>query len=66
MINEKLLSEARKKIPDPRKLVIAASRRARHISRGARPMVKTQEQSQLNIALEEISKDLLTLEPEKK
>ena len=66
MINEKWLSEARKKIADPRKLVIAASRRAKQISRGGRPMVRTQEQSQLNIALEEIANGLLTIEPEKK
>jgi DNA-directed RNA polymerase omega subunit len=66
MINEKWLSEARKQITDPRKLVIAASRRAKQISRGGRPMIKTQEPSQLNIALEEIGEGLLTFEREKK
>ncbi len=68
-MNAKYLEKARKVIPDPRKLVIVASRRAKHLTRGARPMVRTTDDNPLNVALMEIGDGLINAEepkPEKK
>ncbi|HBC87400.1 MAG TPA: DNA-directed RNA polymerase subunit omega [Lentisphaeria bacterium] len=64
-MNAKFLEKARKVIPDPRKLVIIASRRAKHLTRGARPMVRTTDDNPLNVALLEIGEGLITFEEPK-
>lgn len=56
------LEKARTKIHDPKKLSIIASRRARQLARGARPMIKTDDQEYLDIALLEIAEDLVVME----
>lgn len=61
-MNDIYLEKARTKIQDPKKLSIIASRRARQLARGARPMIKTDDQEYLDIALLEISEDLLLME----
>jgi len=66
-MNEKYLLKAVEMIPDPRKLVIAASRRVKQFARSSsRPMVKMQDDNLLNIALVEVGEGLITLEKEDK
>ncbi|MCF7790864.1 MAG: DNA-directed RNA polymerase subunit omega [Victivallales bacterium] len=61
-MNEKYLQKALEKIPDKRALCILASRRAKQLLRGARPLVKNEEDEFLDLALLEISEGLLDYE----
>ena len=61
-MNDSYLEIARTKIEDPKLLSIVASRRARQLARGARPMIKTDDQEYLDIALLEIAEGLVDLE----
>lgn len=61
-MNDSLLEKARQKITDPKLLSIIASRRARQLARGARPMLKTTEKEYLDIALQEIAEGLIVVE----
>ena len=61
-MNDKYLAKAMEKIPDKRALSLLASRRARQLVRGARPLIKNEEEDFLNIALLEISEGLLDYE----
>lgn len=62
-MNDKYLARAQEKFPDPRKLVIAVSRRVKQFARNSsRPMVKIQDDNLLNIALLEAAEGLLSLE----
>jgi len=61
-MNDLYLESAREKITDPKLLSIIASRRAKQLARGARPMIKTDDQEYLDIALLEISKGLIEIE----
>jgi len=62
-MNDSYLERAKEKISDPRLLSIIASRRARQLARGGRPMVKTNDQEYLDIALLEIAEGLIDWEP---
>jgi DNA-directed RNA polymerase omega subunit len=61
-MNDKYLARAMEKIPDKRALSLLASRRARQLVRGARPLIKNEEDDYLNLALLEISEGLLDYE----
>ena len=61
MKNEYLKS-AKQKITDPQILSIVAARRARQLANKARPMIKTDDQEYLDIALLEIAEGLLGYE----
>lgn len=65
-MNEVLLEKAKQKISDPRKLVVIAERRVKQFTRGARPLVKSEDDNLLNVALQEIAEGLLSLEAPKK
>lgn len=56
------LYRAKKQITDPQILSIVAARRARQLAGGARPMIKTDDQEFLDIALLEIAEGLLGYE----
>lgn len=56
------LYRAKQQITDPQILSIVAARRARQLANGARPMIKTDDQEFLDIALLEIAEDLLGYE----
>ena len=58
-MNDSYLERAKEKISDPRLLSIVASRRARQLARGGRPMIKTDDQEYLDIALLEIAEGLI-------
>ena len=56
------LKRAKQQITDPQILSIVAARRARQLANGARPMIKTDDQEFLDIALLEIAEGLLSYE----
>lgn len=60
-MNDKYLEKAHEKITDPKLLSIVASRRARELATGARPMVKTDLKEHLDIALQEIAEGLIEI-----
>jgi DNA-directed RNA polymerase omega subunit len=64
-MNDSYLERAKEKISDPKLLSIVASRRARQLARGGRPMIKTPDQEYLDVALLEIAEGLLDFEEEK-
>ena len=61
-MNDKYLERARKKINDPKLLSIIASKRARQLARGARPMLKTPDREYLDIAMLEIAEGLVDID----
>ncbi len=65
-MNEKYLEKARQRISNPKKLVICSSRRAKQLAQGARPMIKTDDENPLDVALLEIAEGLLDIEEPKK
>lgn len=58
-MNNDLLLKAREKVPDAKTLIILASRRARQLATGSNPMVKSDSDNYLDIALQEIGEGLL-------
>ena len=56
------LKRAKQQITDPQILSIVAARRARQLANKARPMIKTDDQEYLDIALLEIAEGLLGYE----
>ncbi len=64
-MNDSYLERAKEKISDPRLLSIVASKRARQLARGGRPMIKTDDQEYLDVALLEIAEGLIDYEEEK-
>ncbi|MDD3155455.1 MAG: DNA-directed RNA polymerase subunit omega [Victivallaceae bacterium] len=61
-MNNHYLDGAKKMIPDPQILAVVASRRARQLAHGERPMIKCDAENYLDVALLEISEGLLTYE----
>ena len=59
-MNNDLLLKAREKVPDAKTLIILASRRARQLATGGNPMVKTDSDNYLDIALQHISDNMLS------
>ena len=64
-MNDSYLAKAKEKITDPRLLSVIASKRARQLARGGRPMIKTDDKEYLDIALLEIAEGLIDYEFEK-
>ena len=58
-MNNELLLKAREKVPDAKTLIILASKRARQLATGAAPMVRSQSENFLDVALQEIGEGLL-------
>lgn len=61
-MNNDYLNRAKKQITDPQILSIVVGRRARQLALGAKPMIKTDDQEFLDIALLEIAEGLLSYE----
>ncbi len=61
-MNNEYLSRARKAISDPQVLTIVASRRAKQLALGGRPMIKCDSKNFLDVALLEIAEGLLSYE----
>lgn len=61
-MNNQYLDRAKKVIPDPQVLSVVASRRARQLALGARPMIKCDAQNHIDVALLEIAEGLLDYE----
>jgi len=60
-MNDAYLEKAKLNIKDPKFLSIIASRRSKELARGARPMIKTDDQEYLDVALLEIAEKLITV-----
>lgn len=63
-MNEKLLEQAKKLVPDRRILINGASKRAAELARGARPLVPVNPQDEvsfLDIALRELVEGKIVL-----
>lgn len=60
-----LISEVLKKIPNKYLAVVVASKRARAINDGARPLVKSSARKTTTMALEEISEGIVAPRSEK-
>lgn len=58
-MNNEYLARAKEQIPDAKTLIILASKRARALAYGARPMVRCKEENFLDVALLEIAEGLL-------
>ncbi len=54
-MNNEYLARAKEQIPDAKTLIILASKRARALAYGARPMVRCKEENFLDVALLEIA-----------
>ena len=61
-MNNSYLERAKQNITDPQILSVVASKRAKQLAAGARPMVKTSDENLLDIALLEIAEGLLSYE----
>ena len=61
-MNNEYLSRARKVIADPQVLTVVASRRAKQLALGGRPMIKCDSKNFLDVALLEIAEGLLGYE----
>ena len=61
-MNNSYLERAKQNITDPQILSVVASKRAKQLAAGARPMVKTSDDNLLDIALLEIAEGLLSYE----
>lgn len=61
-MNNEYLNRARKQITDPQILTIVASRRAKQLAAGGRPMIKCDSDNYLDVALLEIAEGLLSYE----
>lgn len=61
-MNNDYLDRAKKAIPDTQILSIIAAKRARQLALGGRPMIKSDCENYLDIALLEIAEGLLTYE----
>ncbi len=58
-MNNEYLARAREQISDSKTLILLASKRARSLAYGARPMVRCKEENFLDVALLEIAEGLL-------
>ena len=50
-MNNEYLARAREVMPDAKELIVVASRRARSLALGARPMVRCNDQNFIDVAL---------------
>ena len=65
-MNDKYLKRALERIPDKRNLILLASKRAKQLAKGERPLVKHNELDYIDVALLEIAEGQLIFDlPEK-
>lgn len=58
-MNNEYLAKAKEIVPDAKTLIVLASKRARALAYGSRPMVKTKDENFLDVALLEIAEGKL-------
>ena len=61
-MNDLYLERAIEQVEDPKVLSILAAKRARQLAKGARPMIRTEDQEFVDIALLEIAEGLVVPE----
>ena len=59
-MNNEYLAKARQVMPDAKELIVVASRRARSLALGARPMVRCNDENSIDVALLEIAEGKLS------
>ena len=59
-MNNEYLARARQVMPDAKELIVVASRRARSLALGARPMVRCNDENSIDVALLEIAEGKLS------
>ena len=67
-MNEEYLAKARRQVSDVRMFIVGVSRRAADLAKGARPLVKLEqnedkEKDFLNIALKEVAEGKVLIKP---
>ena len=60
-MNNEYVEKAKEVLPDPKELIVVAMKRANQLALGAKPMIRTDDDKFIDIALLEISEGLLTL-----
>ena len=60
-MNNEYVERAKEQISDPKELIVVAMKRANQLALGAKPMIKTDHDKHLDVALLEIAEGLLTL-----
>lgn len=60
-MNNEYLARAKEIVPDAKGLILLASKRARELAYGARPMVRCKDENYLDVALLEIAEGKLQL-----
>lgn len=65
-MNDTYLLKALEKVPDKRALILLASKRAKQLARGDRPLIRHNELNHVDVALLEIAEGLLFYELPKK
>lgn len=63
-MNNEYVERAKEQIPDPKELIVVAMKRANQLALGAKPMIKTDHDKHLDVALLEIAEGLLTISRE--
>ena len=58
-MNNEYLERAKEVVPDVKTLIVLASKRARQLAYGARPMVRCKDENHLDVALLEIAEGKL-------
>jgi len=58
-MNNEYVAKAKEQIADPKELITVAMKRANQLALGAKPMIRTQEDKFIDIALLEIGEGLL-------
>lgn len=61
-MNDTYLTKALEKVPDRRALILLASKRAKQLARGERPLIRHKELDYIDVALLEIGEGLLNYE----
>lgn len=58
-MNNEYVARAKEQIEDPKELITVAMKRANQLALGAKPMIRTQDDKFIDVALLEISEGLL-------
>ncbi len=61
-MNDAYLAKAQEKITDPKALTVVIAKRSRELANGKRPMIKSDDEDFLDVALLEVAEGLLSYE----
>ena len=61
-MNNAYVARAKEVLPDPRELIVIAMRRANQLANGAKPLIRTNEDKHVDVALLEIAEGLIIVD----